>query len=268
MLRAVGVPARMAVGYAQGELDVNTAKEDIIIKATVRRRDAHAWPEVYFPSYGWVEFEPTSNQDAVTRPLNTPHTSASSNFPSLPQTPGQTNPSLADKNKEAEKLPANTQTTREPLNAYLLIGVAIAALLIAGLYADRKYSVAKQLPTYISQAYIRNNTQPPRVINNWAQWTELSSIERAFQSINISLRWLGASQPIHATAGQRAQKLLELLPNAKAAIEALAAEHRNELFTPRPGDSVRARRAGVIILFYAVRKRVLRFFGYNMNNNV
>ena len=29
---------------------------------TVRQRDAHAWPEVYFAGYGWMEFEPTASQ--------------------------------------------------------------------------------------------------------------------------------------------------------------------------------------------------------------
>ncbi len=53
MLRAVGVPARIVSGYAKGEFDAG-------IKAfRVTPADAHAWVEVYFPDYGWVEFEPT-----------------------------------------------------------------------------------------------------------------------------------------------------------------------------------------------------------------
>jgi transglutaminase-like putative cysteine protease len=54
LLRALGIPGRMAAGYAQGEYDY--AKRAFV----VRQRDAHAWPEVFFPHYGWVEFEPTS----------------------------------------------------------------------------------------------------------------------------------------------------------------------------------------------------------------
>ena len=46
MLRSIGIPARLAVGYAQGELigDDNTF--------LVRQRDAHAWPEVFFSNSG------------------------------------------------------------------------------------------------------------------------------------------------------------------------------------------------------------------------
>ncbi|PJF27485.1 MAG: hypothetical protein CUN53_03850, partial [Phototrophicales bacterium] len=56
MLRSLGIPARMAAGFAQGEWD---PLQDGYI---VRERDAHTWVEVYFPGYGWVEFEPTSAQ--------------------------------------------------------------------------------------------------------------------------------------------------------------------------------------------------------------
>ncbi len=31
------------------------------------QRDAHAWPEVFFPGYGWVEFEPTTAQPPLDR---------------------------------------------------------------------------------------------------------------------------------------------------------------------------------------------------------
>ncbi|MBI2934425.1 MAG: transglutaminase domain-containing protein [Chloroflexi bacterium] len=56
MLRSVGVPARMAVGFNNGEYDLE--QEAWIVKES----NAHAWPEVYFPQYGWVEFEPTPSQ--------------------------------------------------------------------------------------------------------------------------------------------------------------------------------------------------------------
>ena len=63
MLRSVGVPARLAVGFAQGEPNLQRTFY------TVRERDAHAWPEVYFPGYGWIEFEPTGNQAPIERLL-------------------------------------------------------------------------------------------------------------------------------------------------------------------------------------------------------
>lgn len=56
MLRAEGVPARVAAGFATGEFDYNRSAWRVPAAA------AHAWVEVYFPGYGWVEFEPTPAQ--------------------------------------------------------------------------------------------------------------------------------------------------------------------------------------------------------------
>ncbi len=61
MARSVKVPARVAVGYASGTLD------GLLGEYVVRDEDAHAWVEVYFPGYGWVEFEPTPNQGRFDR---------------------------------------------------------------------------------------------------------------------------------------------------------------------------------------------------------
>lgn len=61
MLRAMGVPARLATGYAQGAYD---AEGGVYV---VNSRDYHAWPEVFFPGYGWVEFEPTVSQAPLVR---------------------------------------------------------------------------------------------------------------------------------------------------------------------------------------------------------
>ncbi len=53
MLRAEGVPARVVTGYATGDYDFQRSAYRVSLSS------AHAWVEVYFPSYGWVEFEPT-----------------------------------------------------------------------------------------------------------------------------------------------------------------------------------------------------------------
>jgi hypothetical protein len=61
MLRTIGIPARMAAGFAEGTWN---SDEDAFV---VQERDAHTWVEVYFPGYGWVEFEPTAAQSPVNR---------------------------------------------------------------------------------------------------------------------------------------------------------------------------------------------------------
>ena len=57
MLRTIGVPTRVAVGFTQGEGDGAGGY-------VVRGRNAHAWPEVWFDGVGWVPFEPTPGRGA------------------------------------------------------------------------------------------------------------------------------------------------------------------------------------------------------------
>lgn len=53
MLRSVDVPARLAVGYLPGETGENAGEY------IVRDRHYHAWTQVYFPEYGWINVEAT-----------------------------------------------------------------------------------------------------------------------------------------------------------------------------------------------------------------
>lgn len=66
LARAAGLPARLVVGYATGEYD--RARGAFI----VTEAEAHAWGEVYFPNYGWIEFEPTANRASFSRSAETP----------------------------------------------------------------------------------------------------------------------------------------------------------------------------------------------------
>ena len=56
MLRTVGVPARLAVGYTTGD---EIGEEDLF---SVTDSHSHAWVEVYFPDFGWIPFEPTPGE--------------------------------------------------------------------------------------------------------------------------------------------------------------------------------------------------------------
>ncbi|WP_420631785.1 transglutaminase domain-containing protein [Candidatus Leptofilum sp.] len=52
MARAVGLPARMAIGYL-AQLPAASVQ-------TIYQINGHSWVEVYFAEFGWVEFEPTA----------------------------------------------------------------------------------------------------------------------------------------------------------------------------------------------------------------
>ncbi|MGI9018351.1 MAG: transglutaminaseTgpA domain-containing protein [Euzebya sp.] len=56
MLRTLGIPARLAVGYTPGTLQADGRWE-------VTNGNAHAWVEVNFGESGWIPFEPTPRTD-------------------------------------------------------------------------------------------------------------------------------------------------------------------------------------------------------------
>jgi hypothetical protein len=66
MARAVGLPSRVAVGFAPGEeVELPGGLGGGVFQ--VRERNAHAWTEIYFPGYGWQIFEATRSIAPVVR---------------------------------------------------------------------------------------------------------------------------------------------------------------------------------------------------------
>ncbi|HEX7658893.1 MAG TPA: DUF3488 and transglutaminase-like domain-containing protein, partial [Pseudonocardiaceae bacterium] len=59
MLRSIGIPTRVAIGFTDGTLSGD--------HRVISSRDAHAWDEVYFPGYGWITFDPTPLTDGRGR---------------------------------------------------------------------------------------------------------------------------------------------------------------------------------------------------------
>ncbi len=78
MLRSLGIPARVAAGYAAGEYDTSQQAYRVPVSAS------HAWVEVYFSGLGWVEFEPTAAQTPIDYPEIQEVTRAPSALPALP----------------------------------------------------------------------------------------------------------------------------------------------------------------------------------------
>lgn len=61
MARMLGVPARIVNGFTQGSLQNNSGNTWV-----VNGSDAHSWVQVYFPGYGWINFDPTPGYSIPT----------------------------------------------------------------------------------------------------------------------------------------------------------------------------------------------------------
>jgi len=256
MLRSIGVPARLAVGFAQGEPNLQNSF------FTVRERDAHAWPEVYFPGYGWIEFEPTGNQEPVNRPAVREEN---------PLNEGPTNDQLELEAIEQEEPEFIAPIERKPLGLLsqgqiILLSVlsGICVLFVIVLFVKRRYAPNMQTALILKTVVERSGWETPTWLNRWTLWTNLTPIQKYFHSINISLRWMDKQQPIHATPAERANILRELVPASAASIETLLKEYQSSLFSKREGDVKTARSAAWDILYQTIHAR-LKFFilGYN-----
>jgi transglutaminase-like putative cysteine protease len=93
MARSLGIPARVAVGFAPGSPQADGS-------VSVGLRDAHAWPELYFEGVGWTRFEPTPNRGSM--PSYT-----------LPDDPGSSVPDAARPSEASSAAPSATPSASE-----------------------------------------------------------------------------------------------------------------------------------------------------------
>jgi len=235
LLRAVGVPARLAVGFAEGEHQSGTNT------FLVYERNAHAWPEVYFPGFGWVEFEPTVSQDPIRRPLGEIETEDEGRLrvPTGGDTEDRWRERLADLEGLDEIGPGGAVPTPSASpweRARELIWVAavlVGLILIVLIWRTQKR--ARKLPPFpvlLEIGVRRIGWNPPAVLRRWAQRARLSPLERAYGEITRALTRLGAPPSPADTAAERAVSLTGFLPLGAGQTHALLAQYEAAIYSP------------------------------------
>ncbi|MFD8225266.1 DUF3488 and DUF4129 domain-containing transglutaminase family protein [Streptomyces massasporeus] len=94
MARSLGIPARVAVGFAPGSPQADGS-------VSVGLRDAHAWPELYFEGVGWTRFEPTPNRGSIPSYTLPDNPDSSAPDPARPSQSASTAPSAAPSASES-----------------------------------------------------------------------------------------------------------------------------------------------------------------------
>jgi hypothetical protein len=152
MLRSQGIPSRVVSGYAQGEFDEESSSY------RVRASNAHTWVEVYFPLYGWVQFEPTASIPTVDRPESagggdafaSPVTNIPDQFPDIDPRLSEEDPGLA---LDAESgLDDQSAGAGFPLWQAL---VAVLILLVAAVLLFVAYETNRRVEGDIDRSYSR-----------------------------------------------------------------------------------------------------------------
>jgi len=234
MLRSLGIPARLSVGYAQGE-----PIEDIPDAYLVRQRDAHAWPEVYFPGIGWVEFEPTVSQPMLVRPLGIPldREIPQSVDEELRNPLGDVEADLSNLGGEEEGAGyVDTTTTLQRYGGVLLITglvIGFVILMIPLIRRKRLHEKIPHLPIYLENGIQRLGLKPPAMLRWWAQYARLNPIARAYSEINMSLNRLGRHPKPTDTPLERAGFLMQTLPVAIEPTQRLLSEYQATTYSKR-----------------------------------
>ena len=137
LARAVGIPARVAVGFTPGDVD----DEGIF---HVRGEHAHAWPEVHLTGIGWVPFEPTPTRGApgaegftgVPEQQATPieGTSGPAPFPTVTAGPGSAGPETPDSIPEPADSGDQGSRDSSPSVTRWLVRVAVVVAVLAAAY--------------------------------------------------------------------------------------------------------------------------------------
>ncbi len=257
LLRAAGVPARLAVGFAQGETLADGSGY------LVRQRDAHAWVEVYFPGLGWVEFEPTSSQPPIERPRGEEESSAGTGEGGAGEPPAEGGPTgeggqpqwpdrlaelLAGEGdflpEEEEAAPARERNDRL---AWSIFYIALAGFLTLLIWLLRHRRDLPPLPVLLESGVRHLGLEPPKVLARRAHFARLSPMAQAYAEIDRALRRLGEPPGVAATPYERAAALVRLLPESAAPARSLLVEYEATVYSPRSGNTWAAQQAGKAI---------------------
>jgi transglutaminase-like putative cysteine protease len=202
MARAVGIPARLASGYTQGEYQ---SVSDVY---RVRELNAHTWVEIYFPHYGWVEFEPTASQPLIERPEPESSQDLSiDDFEALGQR----------REREEEEVDAEIapETTGIPIVgigpwSMALLGGTLVLLVIGG------------------------------VMVSWYLWKRgprsSSPVERIYQKMARHAQLINIGWSVHQTPYEYAAALVEALPQGRTQIVQITDFYVKECFSSEGTD--------------------------------
>jgi transglutaminase-like putative cysteine protease len=229
MLRSEGIPARMAAGFSQGEYDPS------LNRFIVREREAHTWVEVYFPGYGWINFEPTANEESLDRdgdsapeqnmptftpvPTQTPSPEPSMTPSPLPQDGGAPSPTPQEQNIIFTATPTPTPTPSPTPTAFVpapeqqettiesqenssILGLLLAILAGLVLFTLLLVLLALFIVWWVEHRGLGG----------------LSMTEKAYARLAIYARFLGMALPPEHTPEERRQVLVEGVPEGEPPI--------------------------------------------------
>jgi len=244
----------MAAGFAQGDFDAATGQY------VVREADAHTWVEAYFSGYGWIEFEPTSSQESLTRDGDS---DLSDNSPAQPDAQPSTTPTPTPSPTPTATLtatpPQSTETTT-PQGATSMPNETTIPPTVTPTPSPTPTQTPVILPT------LPDPVQPPPadplelllpaaglvlilvvlalvliavgwLLYWWWEWRGmrgLSPITRSYSRLERYLRLIGVSFTPQQTPEERRRDTMRALPGSERPVTAITRLYNAERYGAQP----------------------------------
>lgn len=255
LLRSLGIPARFAAGFNQGQYDRVTGVYHVL------ERNAHAWPEVFFANYGWIEFEPTASEPPLVRPER-PQPVNSGSTTTLPEDNGS-RPTPTPERPLPEEEETGSGSAASALGVWLILagralwrGVlitigAVAALILLVLVLVRLGVLGWENLGGVGRRVLR-----------WRGQTIPTAIGLAYLNLERAARWMGLRLVEALTPHERAAAVTEALPAIQTGVETITAQYVAERYSSRPteADAQAAKGAWARIRWPVWTETVRRFF--------
>ena len=125
LMRVKGYPARYVLGYLPGPIAQNSLVQQ------VTNQQKHAWVEVFFPTYGWITFDPTGGPGQPT--VLTPG-SAGSAKASPAETSGAAGRPSSRPSRGPSDLQGGSTTSGDNSAAMVIVPFLLMAILVLALF--------------------------------------------------------------------------------------------------------------------------------------
>ncbi|HLE27886.1 MAG TPA: transglutaminase-like domain-containing protein [Anaerolineales bacterium] len=250
LLRSLGIPARLAVGMAQGEFDPEAGLYRVV------ERNAHAWPEVFFPDHGWVEFEPTASEPLLVRPER-PATTDSSGSLVSPDAEDRAS-QRADREQQEKDIPDPLSGPRSNIWLLRLQEMSITAGLVifgaivaaaAGLALMLRFGLIGWESLGAAGVWVMRRRGLPIP----------SIVTAAYLKLERAARWLGLALPVTFTPYERAIALSQSLPEVRPGVETITEQYVTEQYSPHVANPAAAEAAWQEIRVPVWRQAVREF---------
>ena len=247
MLRSIGIPARLGVGYAQG---VAVERGKVF---EIRSKDSHAWAEVYFPEIGWVIFEPTSAQPAVTfrhehdvttegmndfsddlsggTSGNVQHDIGSGDFSRFD--------AIEQRLSSQEAFLYDTSIGESSNQWYLILIIWMAIIsIISFLLFGRVLYKGKQIPIqrYLIIRMEKRARRVPKWLDDWSAYRERSYIQKNVIQIDWCLRLFMQQETRQMTVMEKSTYLQQFVPAASPQIQTILNVFQDEVYGGKTSD--------------------------------